>query len=173
MNEIVRAWKKAGEDYCRGLINSERSLQAVLFRELCNAFSAEDIRIFVEPRMSLAGNKYPDLVICKGSEILAIIELKFVPHGYSHFRDDLQKLIGFAQTQDPRYQIALDPATGKYSADHFEITPNTCLVFAVVSQSDSVAVSGEDVLKYIPKGLQGRFLHLHGSIDAEIRFEAS
>ena len=123
--------------------------------------------------MSLAGNKYPDLVICKGSEILAIIELKFVPHDYSHFRGDLQKLIGFAQTQDPRYPIALDPATGKYSADYFEITPNTRLVFAVVSQSDSVAVSGEDVLKYIPQSLRGRFLHLRGSVDAEIRFEAS
>lgn len=173
MQEIIQAWMRVGEDYRKGRINSERCLQAVFFRELCREFPDASTRIFVEPAMALEGNKFPDLVICGASEILAIIELKFVPHGYSQYKDDLKKLVAFARKQGTSFEIALDAETGKLSEDRFAITARTRYVFAVVCQSDAEAVSQDDVMTKIPAELHDRFLHLRGIVGKDLQFDVS
>ena len=69
-------------------INSEAALQAYFFSEIRRqTMHAEEtgristgIRVFVEPTFQFDGKEVvPDLVVCRGRNVIALIELKYLP----------------------------------------------------------------------------------------------
>jgi hypothetical protein len=101
-SQITEAWRLAmTKDYAAERINSERSLQAALWSRL-NKTLAERLppkshRIFIEPRMTVAGKLlYPDIVICNTRQVVGIIELKYKPRTRAGWREDLNKFRAIA-----------------------------------------------------------------------------
>mgnify|MGYP000688714723 CR=1 FL=1 len=167
MKELLEiVWKQIEDDYQDGLIHAERCMQASFYRALRDLDVPSDgLRsIFVEPYMSVEGTTYPDIVVCEGDEIRAIIELKCVPHWYSEFKDDLQKLAKFERSGTEGFHLEIEPCTGKYTDRQFKITNETLYVFAVITRHDAEAVSTDLFDKY--EG-PSRFVHLIGKIPGE------
>ena len=56
-NPLILAWERTIQnDYCAGDVNSERSLQALLFANLSAGFEEEGVgrRVFIEPTVGLS-----------------------------------------------------------------------------------------------------------------------
>ena len=153
------AWVEAISAYQAGRVNSERTLQSALYHHLMRLLP-HDIHTFCEPtvRVDGYGPLIPDLLISQGNQVLAAIELKFVPHHYALFEDDLVKLRVYGTTPD-QFPIRLDPETGQYSNELFAVSPDCLLVFAVVSRSDAAAVD-EDVLRQHMQDHRATFIPL-------------
>lgn len=123
------AWLATLDDYCNRRINSERCLQASLYRHLCNELSKIEnaYRVFVEAvvLIPIQNDEGPDgqpkskfkkvfidTLICKGNSIVAAIEIKYVPRGnpkVSGIRKDLNSLSAIAKRKQivDRIQIEL------------------------------------------------------------------
>lgn len=111
-SRFEHAWKICTQEYDKGWILNESTLQAVLFREL--SCGHDDLTV-CEPRL-LGGPAYePDIVVAQEGSIVAVCELKFVSHDYPRYEDDLEKLRRYT-TWSQSQALLLDPATGKYQA---------------------------------------------------------
>ncbi|MFC2139203.1 hypothetical protein ACFLR4_00955 [Bacteroidota bacterium] len=83
-SNIIEAWEKCiRQAYDNQLINSEGSLQAYFWYYLKKELPPNR-RLFIEPRMAFGrGNSskkvYPDIVVCNTVNVIAIIELKYLP----------------------------------------------------------------------------------------------
>jgi len=164
MNEKFQfAWSKVKDAYFEARINSERTLQAVLYSHLVPLLSSEEIAI-CEPVISLRGKNshIPDMVVIRENDVIAAVELKFVPHAYPRFRDDLEKLKTYAQSQDPQnnFPLLLKPSDGKFDdRRRFIFAPDCLLVFGVVGQHDAEAVH-EQILVDDMRDYNHRFVPL-------------
>lgn len=103
INHFEMAWRHIGSIYSTGRICSERHLQAEIFHQLySNSLFMETYELRVEPCMyhyNMKENKNmtlgftPDmLIINRNREIVACIELKYVPHGYIQFEKDIANM---------------------------------------------------------------------------------
>lgn len=166
--KLQKAWNlHVSQDYQHGLLNSERCLQAALYRAL--RIELPENTIFVEPLLELNGtdagrNFVPDIVVCSGNQIEAILELKFVPHSYPNFQNDLAKFLALSTVAaHAAVFIALDPITGKFSRK-FTFSESPRFIFAAVGQHDAVAVDhaaiAERLHGRVPKG----FTLLYGRV---------
>lgn len=136
-SRFEHAWKICTQEYDKGRILNESTLQAVLFREL--SCGHDDLTV-CEPKL-LGGPAYePDIVVAREGSIVAVCELKFFPHHYPPYEDDLEKLRRYA-TWSQSQALLLDPATGKYASNRFHFSEDCLLVFAVIGRWDSVACS--------------------------------
>ncbi|MGA3126650.1 MAG: hypothetical protein ABSD13_08020 [Candidatus Korobacteraceae bacterium] len=90
-------------EYCKGHVNSERSLQAMLFANLRAVFAEEKTarRIFVEPTVKLADGSVirPDIVICNSREAICFLELKYVPRGKADTTKDMRSIASVARSE--------------------------------------------------------------------------
>jgi len=96
--QIIRAWLQTIErDYNYGRINSERSLQASLWASL-NDLLPRNRNLFIEPFLN-AGEKLvcPDIVITNSREVVAVIELKYLPRAQPKYEKDVATLAFIAQ----------------------------------------------------------------------------
>lgn len=115
--QIKSAWRAAmSSDYCSQRINSERSLQASVWRSLFQIFDEESRKaprgrstaprhIFIEAPLSLLVKgkrtvRRPDIIVCDANKIIAVIELKYTPRvGGAHQKDvETLRLIADART---------------------------------------------------------------------------
>lgn len=102
---LVEAWRRTiKEDYCKGHINSERSLQALLVANLRTVFREEviDRRIFVEPAIRLHDGRLirPDIVVCNAREAICFVELKYAPRGIASTAKDMRSISAIARSED-------------------------------------------------------------------------
>ncbi len=136
---IQEAWGSSVADYHQGLINSECTLQSAFYGELRRR--GPNLIILCEPQLLVDGHGCcaPDLIVVSSGSIAAIVEIKFVPHGYPAYEIDLKKLKVIAECGQ-RFQIMLDPKSGQFLADRFGISPSCVLVFAAIAKHDAVAV---------------------------------
>lgn len=94
---IGAAWQLVCGDYQAGAIKSERTMLACFYKHLTGN-SNFGARVYCEPGMQLkSARAIPDMVITSGDRIVAAIELKFVPHHYAKFEDDVAKLGDYAE----------------------------------------------------------------------------
>jgi hypothetical protein len=103
-NQVIEAWKRTVvNEYCNGHINSERSLQALLFSNLRAVFAEDETerRIFVEPTVQLpgAGVIRPDIVICNSREAICFLELKFAPRAKADTIKDMRSISSVARSE--------------------------------------------------------------------------
>ncbi len=147
----------AGAEAPAETANSERALQAVLVHHLKGAPPWFDV--LCEPSIDLGdGTAIPDIVLIDRHEtVVAVIELKFVPHAYPVFEDDLRKLRRFAGFKG-EFPLTLEPSTGRFSERRYRFGPECLLVFAAIGQCDSKAVDSK-LLSEVA-GLGPRFVAL-------------
>ncbi len=97
---LRRAWIDCiHNDYVNRLINSERSLQASYWAAI-KAYLPKNRQIYIEPSFKIdrEGRKItPDLIITSREEVIAVIELKYLPKGKSKFQKDIYSLGSIAR----------------------------------------------------------------------------
>ena len=138
LTHIEAAWTKSiEEDYDKHTILSERALQASLWAHLKN--KAKGQFIFIEPKIQLPplGDEkprttIPDIVVCRGRSIIAVIELKFAPRGKPDFKADIVKLQSFYANKST-IELALPRFMGIKVKDHsYKITNRTQFVLGCI-----------------------------------------
>ena len=160
-NIIELAWSQLQAVYETGIICSERHMQCELFRILCNdkAF-INQYELFVEPRLSNTdyaklNGKIPDIIIASRNEreIVAVMELKYVPHSYPQYEKDIDVLTNFYKLRSLRrneniktsFSLLSDPETGEWKNDVlFPVSSNMTLIYAVIGRFDSYAFEQEE-----------------------------
>jgi hypothetical protein len=160
---IEEAWKKTCRDYDVGRINSERTLQAVLFGHL--RADVPECSIFCEPQVSLSESQkaIPDLLVVNDTHVVAAIELKFVPHRFPVFEKDVDKLRRFgALLQSVPIRVALDPRTGRHVKPAHRVGADCLLVFAAIGRHDARAVDRGSLERFANLG--ERFVALTHSV---------
>ncbi|CAM5576832.1 hypothetical protein RLIN73S_01685 [Rhodanobacter lindaniclasticus] len=90
-------------------------------------------------RVERQGPFVPDIVVLKEHAVVAIVELKFVPHGYPVYELDLRKLTVLAGNQQS-FQLRLEPTSGAFTPDTFLVSAECVLVFAAIGKHDAAAV---------------------------------
>lgn len=142
---LINGWQQVEKVYRTGKICSERHLQAELFLALSNHQDFKnEYDIFIESNIQIKGftsNKTPDVVITRRNEIIAFIELKYVPHDYIKYKGDIEKLEKIHQSI-VETKLLIDPKSGKYTNDIFTSSKNTILAYGLFTRHDS-AVFGE------------------------------
>lgn len=169
MNDALEnAWEAAKHAYQNGHITSEATLQAHLFCSLRH--SVPDALSFCEPVLVLGdGQKViPDMLVVRENSVVAVIEMKFVPHDYPHFRADIDKLARYARHQT-EYELTLDPAKGSFSEQRYRFNESCLYVYAVFGFYDAVAVDTDRVEEYARSiGLTERLKVLSHKVGAKL-----
>ena len=160
---IKTAWQMVGLDYNAGLINSERCMQASLYRGLRTVLPP-NFRVFVEPDWKTTE---PDMVIEKDDRIVAVLELKFVPHAYAQYEGDLEKLTLKYVSSNEYCPVHIVPEAGnwehtiKKTLPATKIDDNVIRVFAAICRHDGEAL---DPTKFAGLGV----LNLWGKVSGRI-----
>ncbi|MGC1511831.1 MAG: hypothetical protein WA797_02810 [Acidimicrobiales bacterium] len=94
-----------------------------------------------EPQITVErhGCFVPGIVVLREDVVVAIVELKFVPHGYPVYELDLRKLAVLAEYQQS-FPLLLDPHSGKFTPQAFHISADCILAFAAIGRHDAAAV---------------------------------
>ncbi len=164
--QFIAAWKDCIEnDYCTQKINSERSLQASLWSHLYS-YLPNKRRLFIEPSFSLkiegkTKNVYPDIVVCNSKEVIAIIEIKYLPRGKPDYGKDLDTLSSLSQNRDKLSITHSRYRGGGADSKEYRFSKNILFVWAGVhaSEGDNMPISFAKGKKYI----EGCYLQLHAA----------
>ena len=151
--------------YEQGKVNSEYTLHSYLYSQLLHALP--ECVVLCEPQLNLLRNGVfdPDIVVLKDDQIVVVMEIKFVPHGYPVFEMDIAKLRALGTDEGGAdHNLLLDPTTGTFLADKARIGKECLLCLAVVGRWDSKAVCDDELKAALVSGgnsnLGDRFLPL-------------
>ncbi|MCG7946626.1 MAG: hypothetical protein N0C84_09840 [Candidatus Thiodiazotropha taylori] len=165
-SQIIDSWNGCIEtDYARQRINSERSLQAAFWAQL-NALLGANRRLFIEPRVSAkeegeTKTVYPDIVVCNTKEVIAVVELKYLPRGKPSYLKDVRNLDFLARKRE-----GITVANSRYSgpevdSKEYTLSKNILFVWAGVHMAQN-----EDQHQLYSEhypSLKGSFLELHAA----------
>ncbi len=179
---MISTWKnEIKKKFVDGKLVYERQLQADLYhllkRQLENGYE-----IWVEPviymdqakppnKDSVLHMSKPDLIITKGEEIIAVIELKFKPWEEVDYKGDLDKLIEFKKisTTGKKIWLGIKPLSSDWkdqnkddNFDFYNLKENLLTSFIVFARPDSHAISDFNIYKGT-----SNFLLLYGYIEDE------
>ena len=162
-------WLQAKDEYLGGFVVSEKTLQALLYHLLRTEIL--DANVIAEPTWKSGDGKLtkrPDLVIVKNELITDIFELKFM-QTYGRW-GDVNKLIGYVETNNNGYPVSLCPSTGKW-AESMNICTNCRLHFVIVAECIAREVNTQNLQSYLGKKFPNhanKFYHWTGRNDAEL-----
>ena len=177
---LVYTWKvKIRDGYLAGLYCSEKNLQADMYHHLV---MYKKYKVWVEPSLKIypepGGDDKkseqtirPDLMISAGNEVIACIELKYVPHAYAMLQTDIDKLRMFTnQPRNKTISLQVDPATGEWEDEGFTIAEDLLSVFAVIADENAWANHLEEYYKKEKKTVINipNFLHLYGRVSKRV-----
>lgn len=143
------AWDRTKDDYDRGRVNSEGTLEAAYYHHLRSIDPG--LIVYCQAAFTIDCQRYvPDIVIVdrdQGGErqepprgrIAAVVQLKFVPHGFPMFESDFRVLSRLSQSAG-FHVVSLDPSSGKMAPASHAFCPETLLVLGVVGRHDAAAV---------------------------------
>jgi hypothetical protein len=160
---FLAAWRRVELRYQEGFCVSERGLQAYLVSGLELLFPEQTV--VVEPRWATKDrHRIPDIVMLDGARITDIFELKFKPHHYPRFEDDLEKLLAYRANLETTFRLRIDPVSGGRSNSRFELGADCDMHFVAVANGGAAAVYPEEIIAKcpVPKGLRNRFNHWFG-----------
>lgn len=174
---LKELWQGAIQsEYNKGLIATERAMQAVFYSELRKALPEHEC--WVEPTFWVQTETKPhpfikpDLVITEGDKILCIIELKHFPSGHDGIKRDLAKLMDLSiHPKEEGYLIKIKPETGKYTSARYKICSSTSFVMACIARKpwwgrNDVDLDSIVLLSYD----QRKLCILAGTIGKEVQF---
>lgn len=163
-NIIIEAWRDCiDNDYLRQRINSERSLQASFWAQL-NQRLPVTRRIFIEPPVIIKTRNgvkklIPDIVVCNTSEVISVIELKYLPRGQPRFAKDIESLALIAQK---RKQISISNSRfrgAEADSRRYSLSNNILFVWAGIHAQPKQEIAGLYSTGY--KTLANSFVQLH------------
>jgi len=116
---FIEIWgSQIKDNYSKGIITTEGSLQAHFYRFLKNETDFDKYEIWVVPTLYFdfpceINKNYPDLLISLNSEIVCIVELKYnIEIGVNPY-EDLKKLKVFSdQSGINKLELRIDPKSG-------------------------------------------------------------
>ena len=162
--QIVDSWSACvREDYLSQRINSERSLQASFWSQL-NHRLGRNRRLFIEPRISAydAGSKravYPDIVVCNSRQVIAVVELKYLPRAKPSYEKDIRTLDFIA-----RKRKGITLANSRYSGpevDAKEYGLSKLILFVWAGVHSGGTWQEERLFSDGYPSLRGSYLQLH------------
>lgn len=141
--QFEKAWEACISEYRKGCVNSECTLQALMYSELRNSLPGHYV-VFCEPRIvrSDLNAVYPDIVVISSNEIVAVVELKFAPHHFPKFRTDIAKMASLAREVKAQ-NILLDIKTGKFQDKVHSFAKPCFFVYAAIGNKQSGAVCAD------------------------------
>jgi hypothetical protein len=163
-SQIIQAWNECiDEDYCNQRINSERSLQASFWSHL-NKLLSRNRRLFIEPGIVIDMGKdglkrlVPDIVVCNTKEVIAVIELKYLPRVQARYKKDIDSLSLIAKNRK-QISIANDRFRGtEKDANKYVLSKNVLFVWAGVHAKEKVETNA--LFSVGHKALDGCYLQL-------------
>lgn len=171
--QIDTAWNKTvSQHYAKQRINSEACLQASFWSHLNEILSAEnpnDRRLFVEPSVRIQiqdsdgkmvhERRYSDLVVCSKTQIIAFIELKYIPRGQPSLIRDLEKFIWIAKHRE-LISIRNERYFGEAIDDNpYKMSKNILYVWCGIY----MRLQQKDLRSQLPAGLQNNIYPKHQS----------
>lgn len=161
-SRIISAWRQCIEDdYCNQRINSERSLQASFWSHI-NQLLPTTRRLFIEPSLTIRSRSgikriIPDIVICNTREVIAVVELKYLPRAQPRYQKDIESLATIARNRK-RIAVSNDRFRGsEQDATVYSLSKNILFVWAGVhaeEESEAVFSAGK-------RSLRDCYLQLH------------
>lgn len=135
------------KDYRNHLINSERCLQACLYKYLSQFLNGEDYKVFVEPKID-SGDKFngktPDIVVTKSRKITQVWEIKFRPQACPEAFFDLEKLDNLHKNWGVFQTPISLRLNGQWEEPSYKLTETTEYIFIVFGR-EGLAVSYEKI----------------------------
>lgn len=163
-SQLIAAWEDCiASDYCSQKINSERSLQASLWTHIYNHLP-QNRRLFIEPSFRISSNGQtkrlvPDIAICNSREVIAVVEIKYLPRGKPKYTKDVETLDLLS-----RHRSKLSASNVRFYGEgrdprEYSFSKNMLFVWAGVHK-DSASNQYESYAKGM-KSLDGCYLQLH------------
>ncbi len=169
LEKISKLWQHdVASDYASGMITTERALQAVLYSHIRR--HCPELQIYVEPGMLYYENGVPsakpDLVLCSKEKIILVAEIKFVPHYYPPYKEDITKLKRFfSEGANIGHKLQIDPRTGTFTGKPYAISSKTKYAFFVVGRNDSEGVHRDSIQRLLqPSDFEKKFALFYGRI---------
>ena len=167
-------WPSIETEYNAGGFCSERHMQAEIYFQLKQSKNIKDYKFWIEPviysndklfhKLGLKGI-IPDMLVSIGTSIVGVVEIKYVPHGYSQFNKDMTNIKKFYTNKGKpeSFQLKTDNITGQYNNDKFTIDNDILLIYLVIANAGSDSFSEkESIWKSINAD---DYLFLTGRID--------
>lgn len=165
-SQIIEAWEECiNTDYSNQRINSERSLQASLWSQL-NQRLGSNRRLFIEPGMSARDHNevkqvYPDIVVCNSREVIAVIELKYLPRKKPDYRKDINTLDLIA-----RHRHSMSISNDRYRGENIDsreytLSKNILFVWAGIHAANQA--QSEPLFSEEYSNLDNCYLQLHAA----------
>lgn len=159
MDEIFnKAWAELNNIYSSGGICSERQMQFYLLTSLYKFDINKEFDFFVEPsifdkdnNLSDLGlkNIIPDILVTKGREIVAVVELKFIPHSYIQYKKDIKNMSAFyvnRHNKDLKFYLKINPINGQWDYNSEYVLSNDLkLIYCAIGNkySECFTATGE------------------------------
>ncbi len=156
-------WEQIELVYKQGRMCSERHMQAEMFHILRQhtIFETLPYQLFVEPCTQFQDPPsltiIPDMLITYESNVIGVMELKYVPHGFPKFEKDFNSIRRFYQHQKSALPLYLetDFQTGQWSKRVFKIALNPLLIYCVIANYEAHIVSSPENVRKIWTQLPG------------------
>jgi hypothetical protein len=172
--KITRIWENEIRDALEsGEVIIEKQLQAEMYHQLRLKFPK--YKIWTAPTLYL--KKYdldrikPDLIITKGKEILAVIQMEFKPWEFLDYKENLSVLMGLDKVgKSKKIKLGMIPFSSIWQEQKTKDENN--LNFTMADNLLKVLVTGSRIgchsleLKKVEKP-KNNFLHLFGYIENE------
>jgi len=154
--------------YAKGLICSERQLQSIMYKYISD--KNENYFVWVEPLLKIKDRKViPDIVITDNNYVIAIVELKYVPHHYPEYKNDLEKLVFLSEQGNKKISLLTNPIDGKSNnEDSFNFGSDILFSYCAIGNFESDAVNIFE--KHYIGGIE-KFLHLYGKINSSVNLD--
>jgi hypothetical protein len=136
-------------EYNTGRIVSERHLQAFIYHQLHEQMQEAGLTLVIEPSIktmekSNIDGLIPDVIIRSEKEVLAVIELKFVPYGYPQYKKDFATFSAFYSSVDKQSKIYLScsPKDGLWDQEkRYTLSTDLKVYYLVIARHDSYLFS--------------------------------
>ncbi len=139
---LSRLWVKEIQLlYNNGLICSEAHLQAELYASLRKKLTAKNnFHVWVEAVIPQVDQLKTDILVTHEQNIIGVIELKYIPHGFPRYENNFQKFEKLQHQKMLRLNLKLNPITGLDDYRfHFSFDENCLFVFAAIARYNSDA----------------------------------
>lgn len=175
--KIIEAWEKTiNIDYCNQRINSERSLQASFWSHL-NIILSKDSdliknrRLFIEPSIKINTKEckkkiFPDIIVCNTKQVIAVIELKYLPRTKPRYKKDIKKL---SLISENRKNISISNVRfrgAEKDAKQYTFSNNILFVWAGIHGKD-IQIRNTLFSKGL-KSLENCYIQLHAETELKL-----
>lgn len=152
-----KAWKEIEKAYNSGRICSERHLQAELFHILyCDQEFLKNYELRIEPCLyecsatidkKILSGIIPDMLVItrQNQEIIAHVELKYVPHGFIPFEKDITNMVrlwNLRANSDVHFYLNTSPKSGDWDYElRYKVSQDFQLIYCLIGNEESHCIT--------------------------------